>query len=128
NSYSISAVEQPGNKPVTLAKPVDITLLWPYIPIGMDEYRNGTWRQICNQDQAVLTASTLGCSTSTLGTFVAIASPRTAGIHLLVTPASSSRFAWINRYIPVLAALGVIILAAVMGYIVSRPDRKKLQP
>ena len=123
NSYNITAVGQPGNASARLAKKVDLTFRWPHIPLAMYVYRNGSWRQLCYSDTAVLTPSTIGCSTSTLGTFVVVTNPSNIRSGVPTTPVSSTRFAWINRYIPLLAALLAVVAALVVAYFVSRPDK-----
>jgi len=78
NAYTVSAVGEPGNVPVRLVKPLQIILRWPYAPLAIDLHRAGGWRELCFADNATYTASTMSCSSSTLGVFLAMAPPSTA--------------------------------------------------
>lgn len=70
--------------PVRLVKPLQIILRWPYAPLTIDLHRAGGWRELCLADSATYTASTMSCSSSRLGVFLAMAPPSTA----LATPAT----------------------------------------
>jgi len=78
NAYTVSALGEPGNVPVRLVKPLQIILRWPYAPLAIDLHRAGGWRELCFADSAAYTASTMSCSSSTLGVFLAMAPPSTA--------------------------------------------------
>jgi hypothetical protein len=123
NAYRFVAQGQPGNTPVRLVKTVTITLRWPHFPLAIYLYRNGKWTQLCDSNHAVFTTSTIACPALALGTFAVVTTPINAGTGAPTTPASGSRFAWINRYIPVIAA-GLVFLAAIaVAYFVSRPEK-----
>lgn len=124
NAYRVTASGQPGNLPVKLAKKVGLTLKWPHVPIGIDQYRNGRWHQLCTSDHAVITTPTISCPISTFGIFVAVTTPFNAGIHIPTTPVSSTPFAWLNSYIPLLGAIALVVTAIVLGYFVTRPDKE----
>lgn len=123
NAYAISAARQPDGKPAALARPVKVTLRWPHIPIAIYVYSSGSWKRVCFTDQATLTSNTISCPTSVLGIFTAVTTPSNAGTQLPNTPASR-----LNRYIPILAALAVIVVAAVLAFVVSRPDKSSNSP
>jgi len=124
NAYRITASAQPRNLPVKLAKKISLTLKWPHVPIGIDQYRNRMWYQLCASDHAVITTPTISCPISTLGMFVAVTTPLNAGIHIPVTPVSSTPFAWLNSYIPLFGAIALVVTAIVLGYFVTRPDNE----
>ncbi len=85
NAYTVSAIGEPGNVPVRLVKPLQIILRWPYAPLVIDLHGAGRWRELCFADIATYTASTMSCSSSTLGVFLAMAPPSTA-LSAPVTP------------------------------------------
>ena len=124
NAYQIVALGEPGNLPARLIRRVSIILKWPHLPVAMYQYRSGTWRRVCFSDQAITSPSTFSCRASTLGIFVLVGTPSAVGGQVPTTPVSSTRFAWINRYLALIAAAGVVVLAAVAGYFVSRPDKE----
>jgi hypothetical protein len=115
NAYRVVAVQQPGNKPAALMKQVDITLRWPHLAIGMYEYRGGSWRQICNRNQLIVSPSTVSCSSTALGIFLGVTKPSI--IAALKSPNSQS---WLMRAIPWIIALVVVVAAAILGYFVTR--------
>ena len=115
NAYRVVAVEQPGNKPAALVKQVDITLRWPHLAIGMYEYRDGSWRQICNRNQLIISPSTMSCSASTLGIFVGATKP-----SIIAALTSSGSQSWLIRAIPWIIALVVFVVAAGLGYFTTR--------
>ena len=115
NAYRVVAVEQPGNKPAALVKHVDITLRWPHLAIGMYEYRDGSWRQICNRNQLIISPSTLSCSSTALGVFLAVTKP-----SIIAALGSSSSQSWLVRAIPWIIALVVVVVAAVVGFFITR--------
>jgi len=78
NAYTVSAIGEPGNVAVRLVKPLQIILRWPYAPLAIDLHRAGGWRELCFADSAAYTASTMSCSSSALGVFLAMAPPSTA--------------------------------------------------
>ncbi|MDQ2740860.1 MAG: hypothetical protein M3Z66_00910 [Chloroflexota bacterium] len=86
NAYTVSALGEPGNVPVRLVKPLQIILRWPYAPLAIDLHRAGGWHELCFADSAAYTASTMSCSSSTLGVFLAMAPPSTA-LFAPATPA-----------------------------------------
>ena len=86
NAYTVSALGEPGNVPVRLVKPLQIILRWPYAPLAIDLHRAGGWRELCFADSAAYTASTMSCSSSRLGVFLAMAPPSTA-LFAPATPA-----------------------------------------
>jgi hypothetical protein len=124
NAYQVTALAQPGNLPVKLARKISLTLKWPHVPIGIDQYRNRRWHQLCNSDHAIITTPTISCPTATLGIFVVVTTPLNAGIHIPVTPVSSTPFAWLNSYIPLLGAIALVVTAIILGYFVTRPDKE----
>jgi len=86
NAYTVSMLGEPGNVPVRLVKPLQIILRWPYAPLAIDLHRAGGWRELCFADSATYTASTMSCSSSRLGVFLAMAPPSTA-LFAPATPA-----------------------------------------
>jgi hypothetical protein len=123
NAYRVTASAQPGDLPVKLARKVSLTLKWPHVPIGIDQYHSRRWRQLCDSNHAVITTPTISCPISTLGIFVVVTTPFNAGIHVPTTPVSSTPFAWINSYLPLLGAVALIVTAIILGYFVTRPDK-----
>lgn len=123
NAYDIAVSTKPVGTSMRIARPFNVILRWPYIPTGIDVYRNRKWRQICDVSRAILTGSTISCKVSSLGIVAPVTYPHTTGLP--VTPVSSTPAAWINRYIPLAAALAIILLAAVGGFFVTRPDKPK---
>jgi hypothetical protein len=115
NAYRVVAVEQPGNKPAALVKHVDITLRWTHLAIGMYEYRDGLWRQICNRNQLIISPSTLSCSSTALGIFLGVTKP-----SIIAALNSSSSQSWLVRAIPWIIALVVVVAAAVVGFVITR--------
>jgi hypothetical protein len=125
NAYTISAEGEPGNTAVRLVRKVTLTLRWPHIPLAIYSYAGGTWSQLCYSDQATFTPSTMACPIKTLGLYTAVNNPAFAGIHTPTTPAPSSRFAWLNRYIPLIAALAVLLFTTIFAFLAIRPDRRR---
>jgi hypothetical protein len=119
NAYRITATEQPDGSAVRLAKAVNVVLRWPHIPIAMYRYQNGSWHQVCSSDTGVLTSSILSCPTKKLGLFVAVTIPSATVANAPTTPASG-----LNPYIPILSAAILIIIAIVLGYIVTHPGKQ----
>lgn len=107
NAYRITALSQPDGKPLTLARPVKVTLRWPYAPSALYHYASGSWSMLCDSSHATSTSSTTSCPTSSLGTFLAVTTP--AG-HISI-------------YVWVLEILGILALAALGSYILSRAFR-----
>lgn len=124
NAYSFVATGQPSGKPAVLTTIANIILKWPHIPVAMYRYTGGKWLQVCYSDKAVFTPSTVACPTRQLGLFVAVNRPSNAGGNVPTTPVSNTPYAWINKYIPLIAAGAVVLLAVVLGYIVSRPPKR----
>jgi hypothetical protein len=122
NAYAITAVAQPENKPTQLAYRVKLSLQWPHFPIGIYVYRNARWRLLCAANGTTLSSTRIACRTSALGTFVAVTTPSNAGVQAPNTPASG-----LNPYIPVLAAIGVVIVAAILAFFVARADKRSTQ-
>lgn len=123
NAYSITATGESGNMPVRVARPVNLTMRWPHPPLAIYEYVGGKWHQVCYSDNATFTTSTMACPTSSLGIFTAVTNPALTGITP-AAPATSSRFAWLNRFIPVIIVLVVAMLVAVVALITMRPRKK----
>jgi hypothetical protein len=124
NAYSVTATGEPGNTPVRLVRRVNLTLRWPHPPLAIYKYTGGKWSQVCYSDNATFTTSTMACPTSTLGIFTAVTNPALTG----VTPpaaTSSSRFAWLSRYIPVIVVLAVVVLVALVALVTMQPRKKK---
>jgi hypothetical protein len=72
NAYRIDAFAQPGNRVLTLAKAVHLTLRYPRLPHGIEVYRDGSWTSLCTLRQSTYTPQTIACTTSALGTFLAV--------------------------------------------------------
>jgi hypothetical protein len=124
NAYSIIATGEPGNTPVRPARHVNLTMRWPHPPLAIYEFHDGNWSQVCYSDSATFTTSTMACPTSSLGIFTAVTNPALTGITP-AAPTSSSRFAWLNRFIPVIIVLVVAILVALVGLLTMRPGKKR---
>jgi hypothetical protein len=123
NAYNITATGQPGNAPVRVVHHVNLTMRWPHPPLAIYEFRNGKWSQVCYSDNATFTASTMACPVSSLGIFTAVSNPALSGVTP-AAPAPSSRFAWLNRFIPVIIVLLVAVLVALVALITMRPGKK----
>jgi hypothetical protein len=122
NAYSVTASGEPGNAPVRVVRPVNITLRWPHPPLAIYVYAGAKWKQVCYSDNATFTTSTMACPTSTLGIFTAVTNPALTGTA--PTAPSSSRFAWLNRYIPFILVLFVVVVVALVALITMRPSKK----
>ncbi len=122
NAYTITATGQPGNTPVQVVHAVNLTLRWPLPPLAIYDYAGGRWKQLCYSDNATFTSSTMACPTKSLGTFTAVSNPALTG-GTPPAPISQSRFAWINRYIPLLVAVIVLLATAVLAFLAIRPDK-----
>jgi len=120
NAYRVTALEQPSGKAATLTGPLNVILRWPHIPVAIYIQPAGSsaWRQVCYEDTAILTASTIGCPIHSLG-IVAAVTTRTTTITYPRTPARQ-----LNPYIPILLAIILLVAAVVLGYIVSRPRKR----
>jgi hypothetical protein len=123
NAYRVTATEKPSGSPVTFAHPISVILSWPHIPVALYTFRAGRWSQLCYSAHAVLTSRTISCSASRLGIFLAVTLPSNSASPVPTTPISDSQFAWVARYIPLLAVLAVVLGAAAAGYAVTRPDK-----
>jgi hypothetical protein len=121
NAYSISATERLANGLAQLGQDVRVTLRWPHIPSDIYLYQDGRWRRLCSSVHATLSSTTISCPTSRLGIFAAVGLAAVIGSPPFpTTPVNTvNRF---SRYIPLAAALVVVVIAAVLAYLVSRPD------
>jgi hypothetical protein len=124
NAYEFEAQSQPSGRPATLARGAKLETGWPaiilkypHIPIAMYRWDGRAWSQICYENLAVVTSSTIACDTRQLGIFVAATTSFNAQ-----TPATvSTPWYRLNPYIPVLAALLLIAAAIALGFAVTRP-------
>jgi hypothetical protein len=124
NAYRIDATTVPSGTPATMHGRVTLVLRWPHIPTAIYRYNQGAWTRVCTSDKAILTPTTISCTTTMLGTFAAVTFPSQSGSPSPTVPGvSSSPYAGLLRYIPIAAAALVFILAIVVGYFVSRPNR-----
>jgi hypothetical protein len=123
NAYSITATAIPSGKPASAQRKLKVTLRWPHIPTAIYVYRGGKWSQLCFSDQAQLTPSTVSCPATALGTFLAVTPPFGNTVLPQPTPASNTPISFIDRYLPLLAAGAVVIVAAILAYLVARPRR-----
>jgi hypothetical protein len=119
NTYRVTATEDPSRHVPGIRHPVHIVLRWPHIPLAIYTYRRGAWKQLCYSDQAVLTPSTISCPTATLGLFQAVTSPANVSSNTPSTPITQ-----LNKYIPLIAAGALIIAAIILGFLVTRPDKR----
>jgi hypothetical protein len=127
NAYDIVALQQPGNHAAHLAHRVHITLRWPLAPLAVYQYRSGAWHQLCYSNNASITSTTISCPASSLGIFAAVAPPSALHVSVPTTPLSNTRFAFLNRYLPLLAALALVLVTVVLVTIIGRPDKPKEQ-
>ena len=121
NAYKITASGQEGT---ALARTISVVLKYPQPPPAVFHYRNGRWRRLCYSDQATFSPTSITCSASSLGIFVAVSYPRLGNHAVPSTPLASTRWAFLNQYLALFAALAVLVVTAVLGYVVSRPDKK----
>jgi len=121
NAYQITASGQGG---VRLARNVTVVLKYPQPPPAVFHYQSGRWRRLCYSDQATFSPTSITCPASSLGIFVAVGYPRLGNHAVPSTPLASTRWAFLNQYLALFAALAVLVVAAVLGYVVSRPDKK----
>lgn len=124
NAYRITVTGQPGNTAVRLAHRVNLTLRWPHPPLAIYEYLSGKWSQVCYSDSATFTTSTMACPTSTLGIFTAVTNPALVG-GVTAPPTPTSRFAWLNRYIPFIIVAFVALLVALVALLSRRPRKQR---
>jgi hypothetical protein len=79
NAYSISAVGQPGNKPVKVLQPLGLAFRWPPLrdrhPNALYAYSGKHWRRICGHNSLQVSPGYAFCNVSTLGTMVVAADP-----------------------------------------------------
>ncbi len=94
--------------PVRLVRPLQIILRWPYAPLAIDLHRAGRWRGLCLADSETYTASTMSCSSSGLGVFLAMAPPSTA----LATPATPTPV--VPKATHVLAGGGIVVVVVIV--------------
>jgi hypothetical protein len=123
NSYAVSFSAQPGNGTVTVQKPFNLVVRWPHIPTAIYTYVSTTWRRICYSDKGVLAGFTLSCKANAAGIFAAVAPPTTTVVTAPNTPIVHSRFAWLDPYIPVLAAAALLLATTILLYFVVWPRR-----
>lgn len=111
NAYRIVARGQPGNLPARVVKPVDLTLRWAISPAAVYLYRGGAepapgssrWRLLCTAAHAIITPSTVTCTTTALGTFLAVTR----------APSSST---WQTRLPVALVVIGVAVVVVSVIY------------
>lgn len=120
NAYNFTAAGQPGDASLSPARPVNIILRWPHLPIAVYTYQQGSWRQLCYSNKALLTTTTISCPTTALGIFAAMTTPSNIG-----SAGSAPRSSFLSRYILLIAALVVIVLAAIGAYLVTRTARSE---
>lgn len=126
NAYDIALTTQPGNGTPTIIKPFNVIMRWPHIPTAIYAYTGGAWRRICYSDQGVLAGFTLSCKSATSpGVYAAVAPPSTTVITTPNTPIAHSRFAWLDPYIPILAAAALLLATTILLYFVVWPRRGK---
>jgi hypothetical protein len=120
NAYVISAAGQPKGQPLRFSSPAIVTLRFPHIPVGMYSYGAG-WKEICkNTGGAIITGSTITCQTRRLGLFVAVTNPSNLGTGTSA-PGPSNGF---RPYIPILAALLLILAVIYLGYRATRQGKR----
>jgi hypothetical protein len=125
NAYEVQATQVPGHRTVALTKVVTLTLRWPHVPLGIYMYQNSRWRELCSSANSTITGSTISCPTKKLGIFEAVAMPLTLGIGgsaagTSATPSSSSNT---GRIVLIGAAIVIVLMAAILGFIAVRPAR-----
>jgi hypothetical protein len=124
NAYTFSAIDQPGNDSLTPARPIHVILRWPHLPIAIYTYQSGAWHRLCYSDKSLLTTTTISCPATTLGIFAAVTTPSNIGS----SSGTSSRSSVLSRYILLIAAILIVILAAVGAYFVTRASRAGSAP
>lgn len=123
NAYDVSFSAQPGDGAVTVKKSFNLVVRWPHIPTAIYTYAGNTWRRICYSDNGVLAGFTLSCKANAAGVFAAVAPPTTTVVTAPNTPIAHSRFAWLDPYIPVLAAAALLLATTILLYFVVWPRR-----
>lgn len=123
NAYQLSLQSEPGNGRVTFAKRASVVFRWPHIPTAVFTYTGSAWKRICYSDQGVLAGFTLSCRIRSAGIYAAVAPPSTTILRVPNTPIAHSRFAWLDPYIPILAAAAVLIGTSLLVYAVAWPRR-----
>jgi hypothetical protein len=124
NAYEITATAKPGGQSLQPAGQVSINMHWPHIPVAMYVYRDGKYQRVCFTDQGTLSPTSLSCKARTLGIFVTLTPPSRSGIRVPTTPISQSRWAFLNKYIPLAAAVVVVLISAILAYFVTRRERR----
>ncbi|MDQ6740598.1 MAG: hypothetical protein M3021_09620 [Actinomycetota bacterium] len=124
NAYSVTATGEPGNAAVRVVRHFNLTLRWPHPPLAIYANVGGKWNRLCYSDNATFTTSTMACPTSALGTFTAVTNPALVGTSQPAPVASSNRFAWLTRYIPVIVVLVVAALVGLVALVTMRPGTK----
>jgi hypothetical protein len=120
NAYVVTATGKPGGNPLSFSTPAIVTLRFPHIPVGMYFYGAG-WKEICkNTGGAIITSTTITCQVSRLGLFVAATNPSNVGTG----PAPPGPNNGLRPYIPILAALILILAVIYLGYRATRQERK----
>jgi hypothetical protein len=124
NAYQLAVQSEPGNGPVTFSKPVSMVFRWPHIPTAVFTYDGKGWKRVCYSDQGVLAGFTLSCRIRSTGIYAAVAPPSTTVLRLPNTPVAHTRFAWLDPYIPVLAAAALLIGTSLLVYAIAWPRRR----
>lgn len=72
NAYNVSATALPRHTSVALSHSIQLFIGWPHIPTAVYAYRAHRWTSLCRSAHWTLSFSSVACSTSTLGVFLAI--------------------------------------------------------
>jgi hypothetical protein len=115
NAYRITAIGQPGNVQLGLARPLQLTLRFPRLPHGIEIYRDGSWTSLCTLRGSTYTSQTINCPTTELGTVLAVVVGPTR--RHATSPSLTRRW-------PIVAGVIFIVLAIVVVVILVRRVRR----
>jgi hypothetical protein len=129
NVYRLTVAATRNGGKVTVVHPFSLTFRWPHLPTAI--YRSASlnggaanaWARVCYSDQGTLTGFTLTCGSRLTGTYAVGTSPLNSTVRRPHTPIVRSRLAWLDPYIPILAAILVLIATSMLLYAVAWPRR-----
>jgi hypothetical protein len=121
NVYSVQLSTRPAGGTVHVLHAFNLTFRWPHLPTGIYVGSGSTLKQLCYTDQGTLTGFTLTCRARTGGIYAAGTSPTNVSVTTPNTPIAHSRLAWLDPYIPILAAILVLIATSMVLYAVAWP-------
>ncbi|GAC1626137.1 MAG: hypothetical protein NVS4B2_05210 [Chloroflexota bacterium] len=115
NAYRIAATALPQNVPSPPTRTFGVVLRWPRLPRAIYVHDGHSWRLLCTAQQWEVSSSTVLCRTRIVGTYLAVV-PGT-----LVPQSNPSP---LQKFLPLILAVVVVILAAIAALFVTRRQRR----